>query len=241
MRKIIFKSVSIKNFLSVGDVPVELDFRQGLHIITGVNRDRQDRRNGVGKSTIADAINFALYGETNRELKKENIINNITKSKCEVVLEFQRSDGSTTVEYKVIRNLSPSKCFLFQDEIDITRDSIMNTTSHIVSLMGSTADVFQNCVIMTLNNTTPFMAKKKIDKRKCIEGILNLEVFSSMLNTIRSEYNETTKEFDIECMRYEEVSKSVEHIEVQLKSHLVNISDTKTKLQDRIKENKRKC
>ena len=76
MKQITFKSVRIKNFLSVGDVPVEINFRTGLHIITGVNKDRQDRRNGVGKSTIADAIHFALFGDTLRELKKEHIVNN---------------------------------------------------------------------------------------------------------------------------------------------------------------------
>ena len=59
MRTVNFEKVSIKNFLSVGEERVNVDFRPGIHIITGINKDKQDRRNGVGKSTIADAIHFA--------------------------------------------------------------------------------------------------------------------------------------------------------------------------------------
>ena len=75
MKYINFNNVKIQNFLSVGNVPVEVDFQRGLHIITGINKDKEDRRNGVGKSTVADAIYFAVFGETLRELKKEHIIN----------------------------------------------------------------------------------------------------------------------------------------------------------------------
>ena len=71
MKKVIFEKLIIKNFLSVGNTPVIIDFRPGLHGITGINRDQIDRRNGVGKSTIPDAMHFALFGSTIRELRKE--------------------------------------------------------------------------------------------------------------------------------------------------------------------------
>ena len=73
MKYVDFKRVEIKNFLSVGESPVVIEFNKGLNIITGNNKDKLDRRNGVGKSTIADALYFALYGNTLRELKKEFI------------------------------------------------------------------------------------------------------------------------------------------------------------------------
>lgn len=62
---------------------------------------------------------------------------------------------------------------------------------------------------MTINNATPFMAKKKLEKRKFIEGIFNLQVFSNMLNDVRVEYNNVSKELDIECAKYEEVSNTL--------------------------------
>ena len=79
MKYINFNTITIRNFLSVGNTPVKLSFKQGLNIITGTNKDKEDRRNGVGKSTIADAIHFAIFGETIRELSKDFILNSINK------------------------------------------------------------------------------------------------------------------------------------------------------------------
>jgi len=68
MKAVIFKQIKIKNFLSIGEEPVVVRFNTGLNIITGNNRDKEDRRNGVGKSTIADAINFAIFGSPLRDI-----------------------------------------------------------------------------------------------------------------------------------------------------------------------------
>jgi chromosome segregation ATPase len=83
------------------------------------------------------------------------------------------------------------------------------------------------------------MAKKKIEKRKFVEGILNLEVFSDMLTQTRNEYNTVTKEFDIECMRYEEVSKNIETYEKQIVQHKENIKVNHQKVSDQLQENTR--
>ena len=62
MRKVTFKSLSIRNFLSVGDSPVIIDFKDGINLITGRNLDKPDAKNGAGKSTIIDAFSFAPHG-----------------------------------------------------------------------------------------------------------------------------------------------------------------------------------
>lgn len=208
MKNILFKKLSIQNFLSVGDEPVSIDFKPGLHIITGLNRDKEDRRNGVGKSTIADAIYFAIFGTTLRELKKEHIVNNINRENCKVVLDFEVIGYNKKTEYQIVRMLEPSKCYIYKNGEDKTRDSIVNTNEYILNKINCSPDVFQNCVIMTVNNTTPFMAKKKVEKRKFIEGIFNLEVFGNMLSLARDEYNEINKNFDIESAKFIEVEKS---------------------------------
>ena len=71
------------------------------------------------------------------------------------------------------------------------------TDEYIRELIGANEEVFQNSVIMTANGTIPFMAQKKIDKRKFIEGILNLGIFSEMLLKVRADYNEKRKENDL--------------------------------------------
>ena len=52
MKKVNFKKITIINFLSVGEPPVTVEFTKGLHVITGRNRDKPDRRNAIGKSTF---------------------------------------------------------------------------------------------------------------------------------------------------------------------------------------------
>ena len=209
MKYINFKNVTVKNFLSVGEEPVTVEFNEGLNIITGSNKDKVDRRNGVGKSTIADSIYFAIYGDTLRPVKRDHIVNNITQRNCCVELTFDVNCDGVESEYRIIRQIAPSKCHLYKDGNDITRDSISNTTEYIVDLLNTTSDVFQNCVIMTVNNAIPFMAKKKLEKRKFIEGIFNLQVFSNMLAAVRSEYNTVVKDLDIECAKYEEISNTL--------------------------------
>ena len=209
MKFVNFQSVSIQNFLSVGNEPVTVNFRTGLHIITGVNKDKQDRRNGVGKSTIADAIHFAIFGSTIRELKKENIINHLTGDGSVVQLEFDITDKDITTNYKIVRTLEPSKCKFYINNKDETRDSIVNTTDYICKILNVTQDIFQNCVVMTVNHTVPFMAKKKVEKRKFIEGIFNLEVFSCMLTQLRAEYNDVKKDIDVEQARFAEAENSL--------------------------------
>jgi DNA repair exonuclease SbcCD ATPase subunit len=216
MKHINFQKIKIKNFLSVGEEPVVVSFNRGLNIITGINKDKEDRRNGVGKSTIADAVYFAVFGDTLRDLKKDHIINNINKKGCEVELEVNiQNYDKTTEKIKIIRTLEPSKCYVFVNDEDKTRDSITNTTNYILKKFSCTPEIFQNCVIMTVNNTVPFMAKKKQEKRKFIEDIFNLSIFSNMLNELKVDINEKKKSFEIENTKYDEGIKTLSTFEKQ--------------------------
>ncbi len=211
MQYVHFKAIKIVNFLSTGKKPVTVSFRPGLNIITGKNYDKSDRANGVGKSTIADAIHFALYGSTIRDLKKENIVNNLFPEElCEVELEFSVEENNIKTEYKIIRTLNPTKCFLYVNGEDKTRSGVPQTTEFITDIINTSSEVFQNSVVMTINNTVPFMAQKKVEKRKFIEGILGLEVFSNMLLIARSEFNDTKRLLDIEISKNEETERSLD-------------------------------
>src|SRR4030067_1898445 len=103
MKEIRFKHIQIKNFLSVGDEPIEIEFKKGLHVITGINRDKEDSKNGVGKSAIADAIFFAIFGDPLRSVKRENIPNWKTKHNCKVTVSFDVVDNFIKTEYILMR------------------------------------------------------------------------------------------------------------------------------------------
>jgi DNA repair exonuclease SbcCD ATPase subunit len=208
MKHINFKKIAIKNFLSVGEEVVSVSFKRGLNIITGKNLDKVDRQNGVGKSTIADAIYFSVFGDTLRELKKDLIINNLTGGRSHVELDFEVITPSSREDYKIVRTLSPNKVYFFKGEEDITRDSISNTTKYICDVMGATPAVFQNCVIMTVNNAVPFMAKNKVEKRKFIEDIFGMEVFSKMNALLKNDYQEARRDLDINQTKHQESQKN---------------------------------
>jgi len=196
MKHVNFNYIKVKNFLSIGNEEVQANFKTGINVITGNNKDKLDRRNGVGKSTIADSIHFAIFGETIREIPKSNIINNITNKGTYVELGFSISENNIVNNYKIIRTLKPTKCFLYINDEDKTESTIINTTNTIKELLSASQELFQNCVIMSLNTTLPFMAQKKVEKRKFIEGILKLEVFSQMLQVARTEHNDVIKDYD---------------------------------------------
>ena len=215
MKRVEFKKVSIVNFLSVGEDPVTVEFTKGLHIITGSNKDKPARRNAIGKSTIADSIYFSIFGDTLREIKKDLIPNNLTNGKTHVELDFDVITPSGKNEYKIVRNLSPSKVFIYKNGIDKTRDSISNTNKYICDVLSASPAIFQNCVIMTVNNAIPFMAKNKVEKRKFIEDIFGMEVFSQMLSALRTEYNEVKRDHDTEVTKLDEVNTSFNNYNTQ--------------------------
>lgn len=220
MKFIDFTHIEIKNFLSIGHDPVVIDFNPGLNIITGTNKDRPDRRNAVGKSSIVESLYYAVFGTTLREVRKDFIGNNITNSTTEVILDFTITEDSIK-KYRIIRTLNPTKVFLYEDNIDITRDSIANTNAFIQKLLCATPQIFKNCVIMTVNGTVPFMGMGKVDKRKFIEDIFGLEVFSYMTSQVRDEYNAVKKQHDSEYLKFEEVSQQLNRLTEQRSSTLI--------------------
>ena len=229
-----FNTIKIKNFLSIGNEEVEIDFKNGLNIITGINKDKQDRRNGVGKSTIADAIHFAIFGETIRELSKDFIVNAINKKNTVVQLNFSVNENNEVKQYKVVRKLKPTKCYLFVDDVDLTESTIPNTNKKIKNIVSGSPEVFQNCVIMSLNTTLPFMAQRRVEKRKFIEGILNLEIFSEMLNRARSEYNDVQKKYEHAHKDYDHSNNILTLLKEQKENIVKSVIEQKEKILNRV-------
>ena len=207
MKQVIFKRLRVQNFLSVGNNVLDLSFNNGINIITGINYDKNSK-NGVGKTTILNALNFALFGNTVNNLKKDEIVNNINKGNCAVEVQFDIIENDNTDEYILTRCIEPTKIELLRNGNNITESSIVKTTEQICKLLNTTPEVFTNTVLLTIKNTIPFLAQKKVEKRKFIEGILCLNIFSEMLLQARQEYNDTNHLLDIEKTKYNELEKT---------------------------------
>jgi DNA repair exonuclease SbcCD ATPase subunit len=231
VKNIIFQSVSIKNFLSIGNDPLSIDFKKGITVITGENKDKGGK-NGIGKSTIADAIFWCLFGNTIRELKKDKIQHNRNKEECQVILNFTISDGKNVSPYIITRTLNPAKIEILLESgqrfNDLTLSTIPENDDFIKELIGANEEVFNNAVVMSTNNTIPFMAQKKTEKRKFIEGILQLNIFGEMLLKTRSEYNDEKKSNDLHANNFINEQRLLE----TLNNSKINFDESKN---DRIK------
>ena len=229
MKKVVFKTLKVKNFLSIGKTIVSVDFQKGLNIITGINKDLMDRQNGTGKSSLVDSFYFALFGETTRGIKKEFVVNNLTNESAEVSLTFSIDAN----EYEIIRTIKPSKLNLFENGVDISRDSMANTTEYILNILNLTPEIFTNCICLSINSTVPFMAQKNLEKKKFIEGIFNLDVFSKMNSGLKEEYGEVKKEIERKSEKYDDLEKTVKLVLDQNKRN----SEEREKRRNQIEEN----
>ena len=209
MRFITFKTLEGKNFLSFGDNLVHVDLRPGVNAIIGTNYDKEDSKNGAGKSSITELLYYSLYGNTLREISKDHIQNSLTKKRCEVSLEFDVTSNSVTDSYKIIRMLNPTKCLLLKNGQDVTRSTLAKTNALIQELIHTPATVFQNSVIMSVNTALPFMALPKTDKRKFIESVLGLEVFTQMVLKARDDYSIAKKDYEIAYTKFEQTQNEL--------------------------------
>jgi DNA repair exonuclease SbcCD ATPase subunit len=208
MKQIVFKHLKIKNFLSIGDEGLDIDFDAGVHIITGKNLDKEDSKNGVGKSAVSDALFFALFGTPLRNILVDNIPNWKTGKTCAVSLEFVVIENYIAKNYQIIRSLNPSKVELIEDGENISR-TVSKTNTMLKRILGSTPEMIEQSTIMSLNQTEPFLRKTPTVKRKFIEGIFKLDIFSEMLAIIRHDLGETKRIFTLEKTRVEEIQKNI--------------------------------
>jgi DNA repair exonuclease SbcCD ATPase subunit len=235
MRLITFKSLQGKNFLSFGDKLTTIKLQPGVNAITGTNLDKEDSKNGAGKSAITEMLYYALYGSTLREINKDYIQNSVTEKQLEVSLTLDVTINNTTDEYKITRKLNPTKCLLLKNGEDITRSTLAKTNKFIQDLIHTPSTVFQNSVIMTVNNAVPFMALSKVDKRKFIESVLNLEVFTQMLLKARDDHSIIKKDYEIAYTKLEQNQNELSFNETQLNNYESIKQDRLTKLQDKKK------
>jgi DNA repair exonuclease SbcCD ATPase subunit len=235
MRTIKFKQLKGQNFLSIGNDQITIDFQNGLNLITGNNIDNPERKNAVGKSTICEIFYYALFGKTIREIKKEFIINNVTKGKGNVELEFDVETDNDSQTYTIKRQVKPSSVTLLRGDEDITKDSIANTDRFICELIGSNPVICRSCDILSLSDNVPFMAKEPKDKRVFINDIFSLEVFGKMSKELKTLITENNKDVSISSTKIDEINKTLETLNNQQVEY-----DKKVKEREALLEEKRK-
>ena len=211
------KSLTVKNFMSVGNTTQGVDFnKQQLTLVLGENLDQggddSGSRNGTGKTTIINALSYALYGQALTNIRRDNLVNKTNNKGMLVTLTFEK-DGK---EYKVERGRKPNtmKFFINNEEQELSDQSqgdSRKTQEDINDLLGMSHDMFKH--IVALNTyTEPFLALKNNDQRAIIEQLLGITLLSEKADLLREQIRITRDRLTEENARISAVTSSNEKI-----------------------------
>jgi DNA repair exonuclease SbcCD ATPase subunit len=184
------KSVSMRNFLSVGNATQAVVLnKEGLTLVLGENLDNGgvNSRNGVGKSTLLQAVSFGLFGQPLTNIKKDNLINNINGKNLVVSIDFEK-DGKA---YRIERGRKPTFMrYYVGDNLvqDPTNDEAQGenkfTQIEIERVLGFSHDMFRH--IIALNTyTEPFLKMRPGDQRQIIEELLGITQLSTRADVLK--------------------------------------------------------
>jgi len=180
-----FKTASYKNILSVGNVPIEIDFKKfHITLILGINGD--------GKSTMIEAIYYGLYGKSFRGLTLPEMVNSTNKKDLLVDITFDIG----TKAYRVVRGTKPS---VFEVYIDgVLREPPASLKDYqkwfASSVLKMDDTTFRQIVVLGSTDYVPFMKLSTPDRRNVIEELLDIQVFSTMNTVIKSMIKESKAE-----------------------------------------------
>lgn len=209
MKKVQFNTIEITNFLSIGKTQT-VSFADGITAIFGVNHDRSNDSNGVGKSTILSAVCFALYGDPIKNIKRDEVVNRIAGGKCVVSLNFSVEENGTTSEYKVERGVKPTFCKFYRGDDDISLSGIPETTKLIADTIGTSAVMFKNTCLMSLEDNIPFARQKAAEKREFIEGVFDLGFIKEMAKAAKQNADKFIAENTDANSRISEIKNQIE-------------------------------
>ena len=188
---VIFHKITWRNFLSTGNTPIEINLRESpTTLIIG--------KNGSGKSTILDALCFALFNKPYRIIKKDQMINTINNA--DSIVEVYFSIGPKA--YKVRRGIKPNIFEIYQDgELINQNASGVDYQKYLeTNILKLNYRSFCQVVILGSSSYEPFMKMRASYRRDVIEEILDIKVFASMNLLLRSKQQELTK--DITTLRH---------------------------------------
>ena len=212
---ITLKNITLRNFLSIGQVTQAVNFdKKDLTLILGENLDLggDGARNGTGKTSLIQALSYALFGIPINSIRKDNLVNRTNGKNMMVTLEF----NANGIDYKIERGRKPNILrFYVNDEvqkgIDDAQGENKETQAAIEKVIHMSSDMFRH--IVALNTySEPFLALKNNDQRDIIEQLLGITLLSEKAEVIKGMVRDSKdsiqqEEFNVKAI--EEANKRV--------------------------------
>lgn len=237
--------LSIRNFMSFGNVPQVLDLSEfPMTLIQGINRDKTDNEpesetdienasaslsekpsNGSGKSSILSALNYVIFGESiANKIKKSNLVNKINKKNLEVSLEFEK-DGT---QYRIERGRSPEYLRFFVNGEDLAQGENKDTQEDINKAIGMSPDLFYQICLMTASAPT-FMEMNAAGQREIIEQLLGVQILTDKAEKLKEKVKEVKQIIATEEVRLATVKSANDEI---IKRNEIQKADYQNKLNE---------
>lgn len=210
---IIFRSIRWKNLLSTGNyfTEIKLDTNSNTLVVG---------ENGSGKSTMLDALCFALFGKAFRNINKPQLLNSINGKDCVVEVEFDVNNKS----YKVVRGIKPNVFEIYQDGDLLNQDAAARDYQELLEkiILKLNYKSFTQIVILGSASFVPFMQLSAADRRAIIEDLLDIQIFSAMNGIVKDRLSEnkdamisikhdiemSQQKYDLEKKRLDEIQQN---------------------------------
>ena len=219
------KNITVKNFLSVGNQTQAVDFsKEALTLVLGENvdlgGDDSGSRNGTGKTTMINALSYALYGQALTNIKKENLINKTNGKGMLVTVEFDVNGKAFRIE----RGRKPNVLRMFvnneeqktKDDDDAQGDS-RETQKSIEQLLGMSHTMFKHLVALN-TYTEPFLSMKAAEQREDIEQLLGITLLSEKAEKLKIDIKATKDSIQIETYKIEGIKTANENVQKSINS-----------------------
>ena len=207
---IVFEKVRYKNFLSSGNTFTEIQLNKAkTTLVVG--------QNGAGKSTMLDAISFALFGKAHRNINKPQLVNSINNKQCVVEVEFTVGNNA----YKVIRGIRTKKFEIYANGTLLNQNSHNKEYQKVLeqNILKLTHKTFHQVVVLGSSSFTPFMQLGAYQRRDVIEDLLDIGVFSQMnmllkekIAALKEKINQTSHNIEINQTKVEAQKKYLRDI-----------------------------
>ena len=232
------KTITVKNFLSVGNQTQAVDFdKEHLTLVLGENLDLggddSGSRNGTGKTTMINALSYALYGQALTNIRKENLINKTNAKAMLVTVEF---DVNGTA-YRIERGRKPNVLkFFVNNEVqkasdekdDDAQGDSRETQKAIEHLLGMSHTMFKHLVALN-TYTEPFLSMKAADQREVIEQLLGITVLSEKAENLKTLMKTVKDSIQAETFKIDGIKAANENVQKSIDSLGIKSSAWETK------------
>ena len=222
-----FRKLRYSNFLSVGNTPIEIDLQKSsATLVVG--------HNGAGKSSMLDALSFALFGKAHRNINKNQLINSINKKNTLVEVEFSVSGSN----YLVRRGIKPNIFEIYKNQKLLNQESHSKDYQKILELniLKLNHKSFHQVVVLGSSNFIPFMQLAPYLRRMVIEDLLDISIFGKMSTILKDKTAELKKEMkEIDngiSITQEKIAMQTNHITELKDIELKIATNTEKKIKD---------